>query len=623
MIDLLLSAGTTEAGHSNVPLYLAGILSLGLAAQWMAWRIKIPAIVLLLLFGFLFGIATGPPNEVISDSVLLPLVSLAVGVILFEGGLSLKLSEVHETGGVVIRLVTIGLVVTWLGTAAAAHYLMDFSWRIAILLGALLTVSGPTVIVPMLRQVRPKKRIGSLIKWEGIVNDPIGAVLAALVFEVVRFGNDHSAGGGVMAGESLWNLGMTLAVGLSIGGVAAIAIVIMLSRFLAPDYLQNPLILAIVIMVFAISNYVQHESGLVTVTFLGLLLANQHVVTVKHVVEFKENLTVLLISVLFIVLSARVEIGWAELQGIGWGGVALLATMLFVIRPIAAGLATMGSDLSWQERLLLCWIHPRGIVAAAVASLLAIRFVDTPGEAEAEKLVLVTFLVIVGTVTIYGLTLKPLAKWLGLAGDEPQGVLFVGASPMVREIALALQSEGFDTVVVDSNRENITEARMAGLPVIYGSIGSEVVHDEIDLGAIGRLAAMTPNDEVNSLATTEFGELFGTANVYELDHQVTSERHERVPQHNRGRTLFAEDVTYDELERRFAAGAAIKKTPLGEDFTIEDFRTKYPGALILFTVPEPGQLTISVAGRKLEPKPGKKIIALVDSGVMGDSGVLS
>lgn len=623
MIDFLLSAADAEGAHSNVPLYLAGILSLGLAAQWLAWRIKIPAIVLLLLFGFLFGVVTGPPSEVIADEVLLPLVSLAVGVILFEGGLSLKLREVRETGGVVVRLVTVGLVITWLGTAAAAHYLMDFSWRLAILLGALLTVSGPTVIIPMLRQVRPQKRIGSLIKWEGIVNDPIGAVLAALVFEVIRYGGDHSATGGILAGESLWNLGGTLIVGLAIGGAAATLIIFILSQFLAPDYLQNPLILAIVILVFALSNYLQHESGLVTVTFLGLLLANQHMVTVKHVVEFKENLTVLLISVLFIVLSARVEIGWPQLAEIGWGGVGLLAAMLLVIRPVAATLATYGSELRWQERVMLCWIHPRGIVAAAVASLLAIQFVGTPDQAEAEKLVLVTFLVIVGTVTIYGLTLKPLAKWLSLAGDDPQGVLFVGASPMVREMALALQSEGFDTVVVDSNRENITEARMAGLPVIYGSIGSQFVHDQIDLGSIGRLVAMTPNDEVNSLATTEFTELFGSANVYELDHATTAERHETVPQHSRGRTLFAKNITYDELESRFAAGATIKKTPLGEDFTVDDFRTKYPGALILFTVPEPKQLTISVEGRKLEYRAGKKLIALVDSGITGDSGVLS
>jgi len=617
--------------QNNTPLYLAGVLALGLAAQWLAWRLKLPAIVLLLAFGFVLGYYAGTPDKYIGDA-LLPMVALAVGVILFEGGLSLQFHEIRESGRVVLQLVTLGLGVTWIGTTVAAHALMDFSWAMAALVGALLTVSGPTVILPLLRQVRPEGRIASIIKWEGIVNDPIGAVLAALVFEVVRHmaTGEMSSGiagseGSVVAGETIWNLTVTIVVGLSLGGVSAAIIVGLLSRYLLPDYLQNPVILAIVVLVFALSNYLREESGLVTVTILGILLANQNRVTVKHVVEFKENLRVLLISVLFIVLSSRVPIGWEQVSKIGWGGLGFLATVILFIRPVAAGLATIGSDLRRNERLMLAWIHPRGIVAAAVASLLAIELEGTKYEPQAELLVLATFLVIVGTVVVYGLTLQPVARHLGLAGGEPQGVLLAGATPMVRDIALALKSEGFDTLLVDTNPQNIADARMAGLPVCYGSIGSEFVHEQVDLSGIGRLLALTPNDEVNTLATTEFAEQFGTANVYQLDSPETHERHERVPSHRRGRTLFAEDVTYDSLKDRFAAGGVIKKTSLSDDFSMDDFRAKYPSALMLFTLPEKGKLTVCVAGRKLEPRPGKKLIALIsksDNEVASESGVI-
>ncbi|MEM8865562.1 MAG: cation:proton antiporter [Planctomycetota bacterium] len=614
--------------HDWTPLYLAAVLALGTSAQWIAWRLQLPAIVLLLGFGVALGQLAGPPDEYIGDA-LLPMVSLAVGVILFEGGLSLKFSEVQGTGGVVARLVTVGLLVTWIGGTLAARLLMGFSWPIATLLGALLTVSGPTVILPLLRQVRPDRRVGSIIKWEGIVNDPIGAVLAALVFEAVRHVATHdvalAGAGGVLAGETLRNLAFTLVIGLTLGGATAALVIGLLSRYLVPDYLQNPVILGLVIVVFAVSNYLSEESGLITVTVLGLLLANQDRVTVKHVVEFKENLRVLLISVLFIVLSSRVPFGWQQLGEIGWGGLAFLAAIILVIRPIAAGLATVGSDLRKNERLLLCWIHPRGIVAAAVASLLALEFEGTAMQAEADRMVLAAFLVIVGTVAVYGLSLSRVAKALGLAGENPQGVLFAGASPMIREIATSLKTEGFDTLLVDTNPQNISAARMAGLPVCYASIGSNFVHEETDLGDIGRLVAMTPNDEVNSLAATEFAEQFGTANVYQFASPPAHERHERVPSHRRGRTLFADGVTHDALQLRFSAGAVIKKTTLTEDFKMDDFRNLYPSALLLFVIPEKGQLTICSSDHKIEPKAGKKLIALVDADeatAAGESGIL-
>lgn len=596
----------------DYPLYLASVLALGIGAQWVAWRLRLPAIVLLLVFGVVLGKFSSSDSGG-NEDLFFAMVSLAVGIILFEGGLSLDFREIKETRGVVFRLVSAGLLITWLLTAWFAYAVGGFSQQMAILLGALLTVSGPTVILPLLRHVQPVRRIGSLAKWEGIVNDPIGAVLAALVFELILHGSHND-----IAGSSMAHLGRTLFYGLLLSSVSAWLLLQMLKRYLVPDYLQNPVILSFVILLFAFSNHLQEESGLVTVTLLGIMLANQHSVAIRHVVEFKENLRVLLISTLFIVLASRLTIDMAAIRMLGWSSLALVALIIFVVRPVSVFLATLGSGLSWQERAFLSWIHPRGIVAAAVSSLfaLAIKNADPahPLAGEADRFVLMTFLVIVGSVTVYGLTLSPLARWLGLSGENPQGILFAGASPPVREIAAAVKAEGFQVLMVDTNPRNNAAARMAGLPMAYASVGSEFVQEEIDLGGIGRLLAMTPNDEVNTLASMGFTERFGRAEVYQVAAaESSSGRTEAVGAYRRGRTLFDRPVTYEQLSARFAAGATIKKTLLTTDFTYEDFLARYgESALPLFSLEENGKLTVATNEQELLPRPGQKLIALVD-----------
>jgi len=594
----------------DYPLYLASVLALGIAAQWVAWRFRLPAIVLLLLFGVVLGkLTNSQPGE--NEEMFFAMVSLAVGIILFEGGLSLDFREIKETRGVVFRLVSIGLLITWLFTAWLAYAIGGFSQQMAILIGALLTVSGPTVILPLLRHVQPVRRIGSLAKWEGIVNDPIGAVLAALVFELIL----HETRGNV-AGDSMLHLGRTLFYGLVLSGGTAWLLLQMLRRYLVPDYLQNSLILAIVILLFAVSNHLQEESGLVTVTLLGVMLANQRTVAIRHVVEFKENLRVLLISTLFIVLASRLTIDMAAIQTLGWRSLALVATIILLVRPVSVFVSTLGSGLSWQECSFLSWIHPRGIVAAAVSSLFALKLKNAghPLAVEADRFELMVFLVIIGSVTVYGLSLAPLARWLGLSGENPQGILFAGASPAVREIALAVQNEGLPVLLVDTNPRNNKAARMAGLPINYASIGSEFVQEEIDMGGIGRLLAMTPNDEVNTLAAMGFAERFGRAEVYQVAAaEASSGRTESVGAYRRGRTLFDKLTTIEQLETRFAAGATIKKTLLSDDFTLDDFLARYgDSTLLLFCLEENGNLTIATDEKDMLPKPGQKLVALVD-----------
>ncbi|QGJ72194.1 Potassium/proton antiporter [Planctomycetales bacterium 10988] len=604
-----------------MPIYLVSVLSLGVISQWLAWRMRLPAIMLLLLVGFISGFVA-QPEEYIPQELLFAVVSLSVAVILFEGGLSLRFHEIKETGHAVFRLVTIGVLVTWLLASAAMCTLLDFGWGMALVLGAIFTVSGPTVIIPLLRDIQPKRRIGNLVKWEGIVNDPIGAVLAVLAYEAVVAGGFREA-----AFETMFSLVKALFVGIIGGLIVALVLVFLLKRYWIPDYLQNTVLLTAVLISFALSNWVQHESGLITVTVLGVYLANQRQVSVSHIIEFKENLRVILIGCLFIVLASRLQI--EQIIGLGWQGLAFVGLLLLFIRPLAVFLSTWGTSLTWRERTFLGWLHPRGIVAAAVSSVFALDIVQKIGggslpesmKFDADRMVPVAFSVIVGTVGIYGLTASLLARWLKIADPDPQGLLFAGADPFVRAIAKALHVEGYHVLLVDSNHRNIAAARMQGLPAVNASILSEFTDEHLDFGGIGRLLSMTANDEVNTLAALQFTERFGRADLYQLAPASTeSYRQETVSADYRGRILFSPDLTHEILTRKFAAGAKVKKTTLSSSFTYEDYLSHYKGkASILFVMEESNRLIVHATDMTLKFKSGQKLISLVDPDVLQET----
>jgi len=595
--------------------YLAIVLALGVAAQWMAWRLRLPSILLLLAAGFALGQVRGAegqklfdPQHFVGGPLLLAVVSLSVAVILFEGGMTLRLRELREAGQVVLRLCTIGALVTFVLAAVAVHFLVGMPWSLAAVLGAILVVTGPTVIAPLLRHVRPSRKIGSIVKWEGIVIDPIGAVLAVLVYEAAFAGGMNEAAMGLLT---------TLLVGVLIGTLTAAVLVFLLKRYWIPDYLHNPLILAAVLLTFTISNHFQSESGLLTVTLLGILLANQRFVSVQHVAEFKENLQVLLISSLFVVLASLLEP--QQLLQFGLGGVALLVTLILVVRPASVWLATLGTPLKRSERIFLAALAPRGIVAAAVSSVFGLEIVHAAGDdvelAEAAaQMAPLTFLVIVGTVTAYGLAAAPLARWLKLAEPSPQGILFAGASAWVRDLAQLVQEEGYQVQLVDSNRRNVAAARLAGLPAHSANILSEYAREELELGGIGRLLAVTPNDEVNSLAAIEFIETFGRAGVYQLVPADEGQR-ERIATsgHLRARYLFHPKATHSELALRFNYGSHLKKTALSSEFTWDDFQRRYgESAMALLLIDEDEKLIVCTADPPAAPKPGQTVIALVE-----------
>ncbi len=592
---------------------IAAMFLLGTAAQWIASWMRLPSILFLLAFGIIAGPVTGflHPNEMLGD-VLFPAVSLAVAVILFEGSLNLRFRELGDIGGSLLGLLTIGMTSTWFLGTLLAYGVLGFGWLKSLLLGAILVVTGPTVIGPLLRQIRPIGRVGLIARWESIVIDPIGAVLAVLVFEAGADVRSTWLVDGTMSafGEAgvAATLGLlkTIVGGGGIGVIAALLLGWLLRRHTIPDHLQNPVTLMFVIAAFTASNLMQHECGLVAVTVMGVVLANQPRTDIKHILHFKENLSVLLISTLFILLSARLDV--AGFSMLGWRGMVFLAAMILVVRPLSVWLSTLRSSLTWQEKVFLAWLAPRGIVAAAVSSVFALRLGD-----EGTGLVPATFLVIIGTVCVYGFTAFPLAKRLGLAVDNPQGVLIAGAHAGVRAIAHALQEAGFQVLLVDVNHWNIQTARMEGLPVREGNILSDQLLERISLGGIGRFLAMTPNDEVNSLASLHLRGLFGRAQVYQFFPLRLAEGKESAAESVHARFLFGEDVTNQLINQRFAQGAVVKATKLTDEFNFSAFQRQHEGTAIpLFVIREGGNLQVVTVNEDLAPKPGQTVIALVD-----------
>ncbi|MCP5524583.1 MAG: sodium:proton antiporter [Verrucomicrobiales bacterium] len=586
------------------------ILLLGIGAQWLAWRLRLPSILLLLIAGVVGGPVFGwvKPDELLGP-LLMPFVSVSVALILFEGGLTLKLSEWRAVGTVVRNLVTLGAMVSWVGTTMAAHWLLGWSWQLATLLGAILVVTGPTVIMPLLRQVQPSRNLSSALKWEGILIDPIGALLALLVFEAIAASSLAD-----VPGDAIRSFGLTMLVGLVLGGLGAALLTFAFSRYFVPDHLQNPVALTLVVGLFVASNLIQHESGLLTATVMGVLLANQKAVDMHPVLHFKENLRVLLISLLFILLAARIEPG--ELRSLSFAGLfLLLATLVLVVRPLSVLAATWGSKFAWRERWFLAGLAPRGVVAAAVASIFALRLAEN-GMERAGELVSVTFFVIIGTVTVYGLGAGPFARWLKVSQPNPQGALVVGANPIGRAVAKALRDEGFAVLVVDTNREHLAAVRMQGGSTYYGSILSELAMEEIDFTGLGRLLAMTPSNEVNFLASVRFRSVFGSSEVYQLAGLAASDnKRHRVSRDLRGRCLFGDGLTGELLEERIHQGATVKKTKLSKEFTFEKFRERYGDhAVPLFTVSEKRQVQFATRDKPLSPQAGQTLVSLVDAG---------
>lgn len=530
---------------------LAGLIILGILAQWVAWKTKTPAILPLILIGLLVG----PVSTLISEDgtkwlepiwngeegvfpgeSLFYFVSLAIAVILFEGGLTLRKSEIGHIGPVIAKLISVGVVVTFFGAGLAAHFIYGFSWQISFLFSSLIIVTGPTVISPILRNIPLKKHVSSILKWEGILIDPIGALIAVLMYEFIRV-----EGGQDFTQTALAEFGKILLFGFTFGFTFANILALLIKKNVIPHYLLNVFTLATVLGVFVLADLFAHESGLLAVVVMGMVMGNKNLPNIKELLYFKESLSVLLISILFILLAANIEI--ADLQLIfNWNSLLLFGTVVLLVRPIGVLLSSIGSGLNWNEIAFISWVGPRGIVAAGIASLFGLKLVRE-GVEGAEYITPLVFMIVLLSVLLNATTARLFARLIGVFIKNAQGILIIGASANSRLIAKYLQDNKRHVVLVDNNGDNIRKAKELGLEAIEGSVYADDLINNIELNDVGYLMAMTGNSDINRTAITKFKKQFGEKGSFRL---ISSDEM-NDPEQNPPEGLFSHTDDYIKL----------------------------------------------------------------------------
>jgi NhaP-type Na+/H+ or K+/H+ antiporter len=536
---------------------LAGIIILGMLAQWVAWRVKIPAILPLILTGLLVGpvaaeflsengskwiepIWNGEKGLFPGDG-LYYFVSLAISIILFEGGLTLKRSEIKTVGTIITKLITIGSAITFLGAGVIAHAIFKLSWEMSFLFSGLIIVTGPTVINPILRNIPLKKDISTVLKWEGILIDPIGALIAVLVFEFISV-----EGASGFTKTAFIEFAKIIIFGTLFGFSFAKALAICVNKKLVPHYLLNVVSLSVVLLVFVAADFFAHESGLLAVVVMGMVLGNSKLENIKELLYFKESLSVLLISILFILLAANINI--EDLLLIyTWKTILLFATIVFVIRPLGVFICTANSTLKFNEKLFISWVGPRGIVAAGIASLFGSKLIKK-GIEGAEYITPLVFMVVLGTVLLNATTARFFAKIAGVFLQKSEGILVVGASNISRLLATYLKKNNRHVVLIDSNQTNIEEAKKLDLEAMHTDIYSDDLMDNIELNDIGFLMALTGNSDINQYAIKKFKKQFGENGSFRL---VTAEEFNKNKKNPKEGLLFDTDNYNSILELTF------------------------------------------------------------------------
>ena len=593
-------------------IFIAGIALCSVLAQWIAWAFRVPAILFLLLTGLILGPFSGvlEPDALLGD-LLFPVVSLSVAVILFEGSLTLHFRELKGIGKVVRNLCSIGMITTCLVVSLSASWILELNWRVAAVLGAVLVVTGPTVIAPLLNSMRPNQDIDRILRWEGIVIDPIGALFAVLVFEAVML-----VGQGEVLSHTIIALFKTLGVGLTIGVVAGWLTTLLIRREWLPFELHKFGILALVLISFTVSNHLSHESGLLAVTVFGIWLANQDELEIDSVLEFKEDLSMILISSLFILLAARLQL--SDLMMLHSDVFIFLAIVLFVARPACIAISTFKTDLPIKSRLVLAWIAPRGIVAAAVGSVFALSMVEA-GIADAEKMVRLIFTVIIVTVVLQSLTATPLAKLLKVRQPAPNTILIIGANHVARAIARGLKDQNIPVHLSDPAWENCKMARMDGLPCYYGNPQSEHAERYLPLTTIRSVLALSPNRHHNALGVQYFSHFLDEKDVFSLR---SSTNHAKANKDSATflsrQILFGDNGAYARLSSLIAKGGKVSATRISEEFSWEQYKDVNSEAIPLFILngeksdddDSPIKIRPFTTNMEKTPQVGERIVAL-------------
>ncbi|MBA3004794.1 MAG: sodium:proton antiporter [Desulfurivibrio sp.] len=587
--------------------FIVLVIVVGISAHWLAWRFRLPAILLFSLAGLAVGPGLGliNPGEQLG-AMLTPLLGLLVAVILFEGGMSLRFHELKEAGPGVTRLSTAGVAITWFIGSIAAHFVGGLSWPVAVLFGAIIIVTGPTVIMPMLRQARLQKRPASLLKWEGIINDPVGALLAVLVFKYFLY-----LGSGAALFQVLSGLATALAASASLGVGGGYLLGKAFNRDAVPEFLKAPVTLASVLLCYSLANQAQHEAGLLAATFLGMTLGNMHLRSIDELRRLKEYVSILLVSGIFVILTANIDSHILTL--LDWRSAALLALVVFAVRPIAVLLSTVGLGMIWQERLLLSWIAPRGIVAVSVAGVFASRMSEQGYSGADLLLPLIVSLVLI-TVVLHGSTIGWLSRRLGLAAASQNGIIIVGASNWSTEFAIRIKDMNIPVLIADSGWDNLIQSRLSGVRTYYGEMLSEDAEVSLELNDMGFLLATTANDAYNVFVCSRFAADFGRTHVFQLPMHIASEAHEKqsIKLAHRGIIAFGPTATRDELERRHYYNWQFKTTRFIKGFSYEKhIQTESADALLMLLLRQDGTLFIHSEQFPLAPVDGDILLSYV------------
>ena len=580
---------------------LAGIVILGILAQWTAAKLRIPAILPLILI----GLAVGPISTLFTDDaqkIIEPIwneqserglfpgqslyyfVSLAISIILFEGGLTLRRSEVLNVGPVIVKLITIAVFITFIGSAITAHFVFDLSWSISFLFAALIIVTGPTVITPILRNIPLKKDVSAILRWEGILIDPIGALVAVLVFEFISVGE-----GSEYTLTALEEFGKIVLFGFTFGFTFAHALAFSIKKNIIPHYLLNVFTLACVLGVFVLADVFAHESGLLAVVVMGIILGNINLPNIKELLYFKESLSILLVSILFILLAANIHMEDLYLV-YNWKSLILFLIVVFVIRPLGVFVSSKGSGLQFNEKLFISWVGPRGIVAAGIASLFGIQLAND-GVPGAQYITPLVFMIVLGTVLLNATTALPFAKLIGVFLKNSRGILIIGASPLSRLIATYLKKNNRHVVLVDNNRNNIQKAKELVLEAIEGSVFSDSLTNNMELNDIGYLMALTGNTDINNTAIEKFQKHFGENGSF----RVVSSEEMADPESNPKEGLFSQTDDYIKLSQVARQNPHVREIELNSQEHYQGLIeiTKTEGGMIpLFVKNSEGDLSI-------------------------------
>ncbi|GEL78401.1 cation:proton antiporter [Tenuibacillus multivorans] len=580
--------------------------SLGVVSQWIAWRYRMPAIVVMSVMGLLAGPIFGIINPQQDLGELYgPLISIAVGIILFEGSLNLDFREIKGLGRPIGRITTIGAFLAWVIGSLAAHYIAGLSWAVAFVIGAIFIVTGPTVILPLLRQAKLKPRPAAILKWEGIIVDPFGALLAVFAYEFIKFLTMDQ-----VTFTTVLSFLFASLIAVIIGAFFGYGIGWMFEKGFVPEYLKSPVVLVSVIMAFVFSDTVMHETGLLAVTVMGITIANMHISSIGDMRHFKENISILLISVVFILLTASLN-RETLLSIFDWHIIFFILFMLFINRPLSIFLSTINTDLTLKEKLLVGWIAPRGIVALTVSGYFAEVLLDA-GFADADILTSLTFGLVFATVCAHGFSLSWIAKKLGLSAESKPGVLIVGSSKFSANFAKVLEDLNIPVLISDSSWSRLSHARRLGVPYEHGEILSEQTDYQIDLTPYEYMISLTEYDSYNTLISSTFTPAFGRQHLYQLPLQVNQgDQLEDVSNHISGRLLFEERANWSLLNEKINKGYLFKRTMITEQFSFEQFLEELNDeSILLLVVRKSGSIDFFTPTNDVRAETGDTVVSL-------------